>query len=196
MHHFYKEEDMTEQEQPNGAQVEKAKKGFSGMLITILLMCMLIVIIISNLWTIKLSSQVSSLSSELKTLRTHNYRLNLVEDKLAKMEIQNRLQAIENSIGGISKLVEVFKQVDAAKANELQGVITDLQTEKELLQKQMDNYRQAAKKSLEGSQNIPRLQAITESEQPAVEKESSYTQKISQNWWEKIINFRLFHGRK
>jgi DNA-binding transcriptional MerR regulator len=196
MHHFYKEEDMTEQEQPNGAQVEKAKKGFSGMLITILLMCMLIVIIISNLWTIKLSSQVSSLSSELKTLRTHNYRLNLVEDKLAKMEIQNRLQAIENSIGGISKLVEVFKQVDAAKANALQGVITDLQTEKELLQKQMDNYRQAAKKSLEGSQNIPRLQAITESEQPAVEKESSYTQKISQNWWEKIINFRLFHGRK
>jgi len=187
---------MTEQEQPNGAQVEKVKKGFSGMLITILLICMLIVIIISSLWTMKLSSQVSSLSSELKTLRTHNYRLNLMEDKLAKMEIQNRLQAIENSIGGISKLVEVFKQVDAVKAKELQGVIADLQSEKELLQKQMDNYRQAAKKSLEGSQNVPSLQAVTESEQPAVEKEGSHTQKISQNWWEKIINFRLFHGRK
>ena len=188
---------MTEQEQPNGAQVEKVKKGFSGRLIvTILLICMLIVIIISGLWTLKLSSQVSSLSSELKTLRTHNYRLNLVEDKLAKMEIQNRLQSIENSIGGISKLVEVFKQVDAAKAKELQSVIADLQSEKELLRKQLDNYRQAANKSLEGSQDVPSLQAITESEQSAVEKESSHTQKTSPNWWEKIVNFRLFHGRK
>ncbi|MEA2110335.1 MAG: hypothetical protein U9P07_13065 [Pseudomonadota bacterium] len=188
---------MTEQEQSSGAQVEKEKKGFSGKLImTILLICMLIVIIVSGLWTLKLSSQVSSLSSELKTLRTHNSRLELVEDKLAKMEIQNRLQTIENSIGGISKLVGIFKQVDAAKAKELQGIITDLQSEKELLQKQLDNYQQAIQKPLEGNQDVPSLQAITESEQPAVEKESSQVQKTSPNWWEKIINFRLFHGRK
>lgn len=188
---------MTEQEQSSGAQVEKEKKGFSGKLImTILLICILIVIIVSGLWTLKLSSQVSSLSSELKTLRTYNYRMNLVEDKLAKMEIQNRLQAIENSIGGISKLVEVFKQVDAAKAKELQGVIADLQSEKALLQKQFDNYQQASRKSPEGGQDVTSLQAITESEQPTVENKSTQTQKDSPNWWEKIINFRLFHGRE
>jgi len=188
---------MAEQEQSNGARVEKVKKCFSGRLIvTILLICMLIAIIISGLWMFKLSSQVFSLSSELKTLRTHNYRLNLVEDKLAKMEIQNRLRSIENSIGGISKLVEVFRQVDAAKAKELQGVIVDLESERGILQKQLDNYRQAANKSLEGSQDVPRLQAITESEQPTVAKESNHTQNTSPDWWDEIVNFRLSLGRK
>jgi len=190
---------MTEQQQPNGAQVEKVKKGSSGMLIiTILLLCTFIVAIISSLWTLKLSSQVSSLSSELKTLRSHNTRLTLVEDKLAEMEIQNRLQTIKNSIGAISKLAETFRQVDAAKADELQGVVAELKSEGDLLQKQLDNYQQVIQKPLEGSSDVPSLQAMPESDQPELENKtkSSSTQKTSPNWWEKIINFRLFRGRK
>jgi len=188
---------MTEQEQPNGAQVEKVKKGFPGRVITtILLICMLIVIIISGLWTLKLSSQVSSLSSELKTLRTHNSRLTMVEDKLAKMEIQNRLQTIKSSIGAISKLAETFRQVDAVKADELQGVVAELKSESDLLQKQLDNYQQAIQKPLEDSSDVPSLQAMSELPQPELENKSSNAQKTSQNWWEKIVNFRLFHGRK
>ncbi len=188
---------MAEQEQSNGARAEKVKKYFSGrLMVSILLACMFVAIIISGLWTFKLSSQVSSLSSELKTLRTRNYRLNLVEDKLAEMEIQNRLRSIEDSIGDISRLVEVFRQVDAARAKELQGVIVDLKSERGILRKQLDNYRQAASKSLDGSQDVPRLQAMTEPEQPTMAKESNHTQDISPDWWDEIVNFRLSPGRK
>lgn len=188
---------MTEQEQTNGTQLEKENKGFSGRWsMTILLICMLIAIIISGLWTLKLDSQVSSLSSELKTLRTHNSRLDLVEDKLAKMEIQNRLQTIECSIGDISRLAAFFNQRNSSKADEFKSIVAELIPEKELLQKQLDNYQQAIKKAVVGSPDVPRLQSITESEQPALKDQSSHVQETSQNWWEKIINFRLFRGRK
>ncbi len=185
---------MTEQEQSNEVQVEKVKKSFLGMLvITILLLCAFIVAIISGLWTLKLSSQVSSLSSELKTLRTHNGRLTMVEDKLAKMEIQNRLQTIKSSIGAISKLAESFRQLDAAKADELQGVVAELQEKRDLLQKQLDNYEQAIKNPVAGNPDVPSLQAATESDSFAA---AGKDQKDTSNWWNKIVSFRLFHGRK
>jgi len=120
----------------------------------------------------------------------------MVEDKLAKMEIQNRLQTIKSSIGAISKLAETFRQVDAVKADELQGVVAELKSESDLLQKQLDNYQQAIQKPLEDSSDVPSLQAMSELPQPELENKSSNAQKTSQNWWEKIVNFRLFHGRK
>ena len=185
---------MAEQKQPNEVQVEKAQKTSSGMLIiTILLLCTFIIAIISGLWTLKLSSQVSSLSSELQTLRTHNYRLAMVEDKLAKMEIQNRLQTIKSSIDAISKLAETFRQVDAAKTDELQGVVVELQEKRDLLQKQLDNYEQAIKKPVAGNPDVPTLQTATESDSSAV---AGKNQKDTSNWWDKIASFRLFHGRK
>ncbi|NIA19629.1 MAG: hypothetical protein GWP07_04235 [Xanthomonadaceae bacterium] len=185
---------MNEQEQPNEVQVEKVKKSFSGMfIITILLLCTFILAIISGLWTLKLSSQVSSLSSGLKTLQTHNYRLSMLEDKLAKMEVQNRLQTMNSSIGAISKLAESFRQVDAAKADELQGVVAELQEKRDLLQKQLHNYEQAIKKPVAGNPDVPRLQAATESDSSAA---AGKDQKDTSNWWNKIVNFRLFHGRK
>jgi len=185
---------MTEQKQPNEVQVEKVRRTFSSTLIIImLLLCTFIIAIISGLWMLKLSSQVSSLSSELKTLRTHNYRLAMVEDKLAKMEIQNQLQTIKSSIDAISKLAETFRQVDAAKADELQGVVVELQGKRDLLQKQLGNYAQAIKKPVAGNPDVPSLQTATESDSFAV---AGKDQKDTSNWWNKIVNFRLFHGRK
>ena len=176
---------------------EKKKKGFSGMLmVTILLLCTLVVAIIVGLWTLKLNSQVSSLSTELKTLRTYDSRLTLVEDKLAKLEIQNRLQVLKNSIGAISKLAATFRQVDTAKADELQGVVAELTSEADLLQKQLDNYQQAIKKPLEEGADVPSLQSRSELHQGKLEDKAGSVQKTSPNWWEKIVNFRFFDGHK
>lgn len=188
---------MAEQQQENGVQVEKKKKGFSGIfMVTILLLCTLVVAIIVGLWTLRLSSQVSSLSMELKTLQTYDSRLTLVEDKLAKLEIKNRLQVLKNSIDAITGLAATFRQVDAAKADELQGVVTELTSEADLLQKQLDNYQQAIKKPLAAGADVPSLQARSESPQGELEDKTGSGQKTNRNWWEKIVNFRFFDGRK
>ena len=189
---------MAEEMQTNEVQQdEKEKKGVFGKLaMTILLLLVVICVGISGLWMLKLNSQVSSLSSELKTLQTQNYRLDLVENKLAKMEIQNRLQTIERSIGDISRLADFFKQTDVKKAEELQNAVDGLASERDLLQKQLDNYQQVIEKPLGSKPDVPSLQAASETSQPELEQKGVNTAKTTPNWWQKIVNFRLFHGGK
>lgn len=184
---------MAEQEQVNGQPVQPEKKNTSRpWFLTVLVIILFVCVGISVLWTAKLSLQVSSLSLELKTLRADNRRLVQVENKLSRMELQNRLQTIERSIADMSRLAGVFQQADAKKADELLNVIDGLEAEKDLLQKQLENYQEAIKKPLENTPDVPSLQKMSETEPSTSEDTSSLKPTPASSWWQKIINFRFF----
>ncbi|RLB66178.1 MAG: hypothetical protein DRH04_09770 [Deltaproteobacteria bacterium] len=189
---------MAEQEQPKPEQAEevledKAKKTFSGMLIVAILLVLIFISIgVSGLWIMTLSSRVSSLSSEVKALKSYSQRVIVLEDKQAMMEIQDRVRVIERSIADLSGLAATFKQIDAAKAGEMESVVAGLKEERDLLTKQLTNYRQAVDKVLAGSSDLPSLQAARDS--GAAAANGGENQETS--WWKKIVGFRFFGGRE
>jgi cell division protein FtsB len=187
------EQERTTPEQAKEVLEDKEKKTFSGMLIVAVLLVLIFISIgVSGLWIMKLSSRVSSLSSELKTLKGYNQRVVVLEDKQAMMEIQNQVKVIERSISDLSGLANTFKQIDAAKAKDMESVVAGLEEERELLKKQLANYQQAVDKVLAGSPDLPSLQAARESEAAVASGEENR----EPTWWEKIVGYRFFGDRE
>jgi len=186
-------QEQPKQEQPQEVLEEKVKKTFSGMLIVAVLLVLIFISIgVSGLWIMKLSSRVSSLSSEIKALKNYNQRVIVLEDKRAMMEIQDRLRVIERSITDLSGLAVAFKQIDAARAGEMESVVAGLESERDLLQKQMGNYQQAVDKALAGSSDLPSLHAARE----PVDESANGGEGREPTWWQKVVGFRFFGGRE
>ncbi|MBN2332952.1 MAG: hypothetical protein JXO49_02465 [Deltaproteobacteria bacterium] len=183
---------MTDQDTATVETGEPEKKPSSRGWIVFLSLIVLFVLLFLFFWTSRFSCQISQLSAELHALKASNHRLTQVEDMVGKMELENRLQTIERSLGDISRLAGFFKHTDAKKAAELQTVVSSLESEKELLQKQLENFQQALDRQPEAGGSIPRFQAMPEN--AAAGEMDSVIEKPS-SWWEKIVMFRLFQGR-
>ncbi len=186
---------MADEEKQNGENGTEKKKTAAKIFSLFILLLVILVAGVFGLFTARMYLQLNRLSSELKSLPNYEHRLAGLENRLAIIEVENRLETINNSIADLSKLVDVLRQVDAEKAKGMEDALAGLQEEKELLQKQLQGYRQAQVKEPPVG-DVPTLQALPAGEKAADEVPPAAPAAGPQSWWQKIVNFKIFSPGK